>query len=126
MIRLSTTPQGGRNELADHSGPQNGGTLAELLRPSFRTKPRDGYFLRAEFQAHFASLLVARQADPEFIGDPFARYGGRSLPAQSHGKAFLAIWNNRLGEGLFLLDEPESALSPQRQLATGRTATGNI
>ncbi|MGA2890226.1 MAG: AAA family ATPase [Terracidiphilus sp.] len=36
---------------------------------------------------------------------------------QSHGEAFLAILQNRIRQGVFLLDEPESALSPQRQLA---------
>ena len=45
-------------------------------------------------------------------------YGGKSLHAQSHGEAFLALLTNRLqGDGLYLFDEPEAALSPQRQLA---------
>ena len=62
-----------------------------LLRPSFRRRPPDAYFLRAEFQAHFASLLDARNADPDFRmgGDPYTRYGGRSLHTRSHGEAFL-------------------------------------
>jgi len=62
-------------------------------------------------------LLDQRRADPEFLGDPYARYGGQSLHTRSHGEAFLAIMQNRIRSGLFLLDEPESALSPQRQLA---------
>jgi predicted ATPase len=108
---------GGRNELADNHGPEQESLLSRVLRPSFRRQPRDGYFLRAEFQAHFASLLDARKLDPDFLGDPYGRYGGRSLHARSHGEAFLAVLQNRIGQGLFLLDEPESALSPQRQLA---------
>ena len=44
-------------------------------------------------------------------------YGGRSLHMRSHGEAFLAILQNRIREGVYLLDEPEAALSPQRQLA---------
>jgi predicted ATPase len=71
----------------------------------------------AESHAHLASLLDDRMADPDFVGDPFARYGGRSLHASSHGESFLALLQNRIGAGLFLFDEPESALSPQRQLA---------
>ena len=69
--------------------------------------------------AHFASLLDARDVDPDFRlwGDPYERYGGRSLHTRSHGEAFLAIVQNRIRSGLFLFDEPESALSPQRQLA---------
>jgi len=110
---------GGRNELHERHGPEQSSPLASQLRPSFRKRPPDGYFLRAEFQAHFASLLDARNDDPDFrpYGDPYALYGGRSLHTRSHGEAFLAVLKNRIGTGLFLLDEPESALSPQRQLA---------
>jgi predicted ATPase len=108
---------GGRNELSGNHGPDSSSPLAPLLRPAFRRRPADAYFLRAEFQAHFASLLDQRKADPDFPGDPYARYGGQSLHTRSHGEAFLAILQNRIRSGLFLLDEPESALSPQRQLA---------
>jgi predicted ATPase len=108
---------GGRNELADGSGPDQRSPLAPALRPAFRRRPPDSYFLRAEFQAQFASLLDDRAADPDFRGDPYGRYGGRSLHTRSHGEAFLAILQHRVEAGLFLLDEPESALSPQRQLA---------
>jgi len=107
---------GGRNELAGRHGPDAVSLLAPALRPAFRRRPPDAYFLRAEFQAHFASLLDARRDDPEFLDDPYGRYGGRSLHTRSHGEAFLAILEHRIRAGLFLLDEPESALSPQRQL----------
>jgi len=108
---------GGREELADHEGDESGALLSKALRPSFIRRPRNGFFFRAELQANFASLLEQRKADPDFRGDPYARYGGRSLHTRSHGEAFLAIFEGSLSEGLFLLDEPESALSPQRQLA---------
>lgn len=108
---------GGRNELSGNHGPDASSPLARSLRPSFRRRPPDAYFLRAEFQAHFASLLDQRSADPEFVGDAYGRYGGRSLHTRSHGEAFLAILRNRIESGLLLFDEPESALSPQRQLA---------
>lgn len=108
---------GGRNELADTYTPDQKATLSRALRPSFRKQPLDGYFFRGEFQAHFASLLDTRKRDPDFLRNPYARYGGRSLQEQSHGEAFLSVLRNRITKGLFLLDEPESALSPQRQLA---------
>jgi predicted ATPase len=111
---------GGRNELSARHGPETTSPLAAALRPVFRQRPRDGYFLRAEFQAHFASLLDERNADPDFRlwgDDPYMLYGGRSLHTRSHGEAFLAILQNRIRSGLLLFDEPESALSPQRQLA---------
>lgn len=110
---------GSRNELAGQHGPDSSSPLTPFVRPSFRRRPRDGYFLRAEFQAHLASLLDQRKADPDFTmwgGDPYERYGGRSLHTRSHGEAFLAILQNRIRSGLLLFDEPESALSPQRQL----------
>lgn len=107
---------GGRNELGSHHGPDRVSPLAPALRPAYRRRPPDAYFLRAEFQGHFASLLDERHDDPEFNGDPYSRYGGLSLHTRSHGEAFLAILQHRIHAGLFLLDEPESALSPQRQL----------
>jgi predicted ATPase len=108
---------GSRNELGSGHGPEADSPLSRALRPSFSRRPLDGYFLRAEFQAHFASLLDARKEDVDFIGNPYNLYGGKSLHTQSHGEAFLAVLQNRIRQGLFLLDEPESALSPQRQLA---------
>jgi predicted ATPase len=118
IAALSRLPVSGgsRNELSGTHGPDSFSPLAAALRPSFRQRPPDAYFLRAEFQAHFASLLDERRADPDFRGDPYGRYGGRSLHVRSHGEAFLAILQNRIRSGLLLFDEPESALSPQRQL----------
>jgi predicted ATPase len=111
---------GGRAELAERHGPEEESKLADALRPTFRRRPPDAYFLRSEFQSSFATLLDKRSADPDFRlfgDDPYESYGGQSLFSRSHGEAFLAILENRFRTGLFLLDEPEAALSPQRQLA---------
>jgi predicted ATPase len=43
-------------------------------------------------------------------------YGPRSLHEQSHGEAFMSLVENRFSQGMYFLDEPEAALSPQRQL----------
>src|SRR5262245_37094727 len=73
-------------------------------------RPADGFFLRAE-----SFFNVATQVDNLGVVDS---YGGRSLHEQSHGESFMALMMNRFGgRGLYLLDEPEAALSPQRQLA---------
>lgn len=73
--------------------------------------PGDGWFLRAESFYQVATEL-------EELGSEFSAYGGKSFHAQSHGEAFLALLMHRLsGDGLYLFDEPEAALSPQRQLA---------
>lgn len=108
---------GGRNELADLRAPHARSELEPFVRGAFRRRPPDGYFFRAEFQAHFASLLDQRKEDPDFRGDPYARYGGRSLHTRSHGEAFLEVFTAWLNPGIILMDEPEAALSPQRQLA---------
>jgi predicted ATPase len=72
--------------------------------------PSDGFFLRAE-----SFYNVATEIDK--LGVERA-YGGRSLHGQSHGEAFLALLQHRFqGDGVYLLDEPEAALSPQRQLS---------
>jgi predicted ATPase len=118
VAALSGLPAAGGslNERAQEYAPETESALYPYLRPAFRLRPRDGFFLRAEFQAHFASLLDQRNHDPEFRGDPYARYGGKSLLSRSHGEAFLAVMEG-FRSGLFVLDEPEAALSPQRQLA---------
>lgn len=73
--------------------------------------PRDGYFLRAESFYNVASEL-------ENIADGVLQYyGDRSLHQQSHGESFLALMEHRLfGNGLYIFDEPEAALSPSRQM----------
>ena len=108
---------GSRNEREAGHGPENENKLSRAMRPTFRTYPPDGYFLRAEFQAHFASLLDERASDPSFNGNPYFLYGGKSLHQSSHGEAFLAVLSNRVRSGIYLFDEPEAALSPQRQLS---------
>ena len=104
---------GGRNELADQ-GDQS--ELAPYLRIAWSIRPRDGYFFRAEMEDRFASLLDRRDDDPDFGCDPFAAYGGRSLHERSHGESFLHMMQAGMRPGILFMDEPESALSPQRQL----------
>ncbi len=73
--------------------------------------PKDGFFLRAESLYNVASNID--DIDPTLINS----YGGISLHAQSHGESFLSVIQNRFGgNGLYLLDEPEAALSPSRLL----------
>ena len=80
-------------------------------------RPRDGFFLRAESFFNVATEIERLDEGPG--GPPIIHsYGGHSLHEQSHGESFLALMTNRFGgKGLYILDEPEAALSPQRQLA---------
>jgi predicted ATPase len=85
------------------------------------TRPRDGFFLRAESFFNVATNI--EQMDKESSGGApiISSYGGRSLHEQSHGESFMALLVNRLyGNGLYIFDEPEAALSPSRQMAALR------
>jgi predicted ATPase len=82
----------------------------KLIRGPRREK--DGYFLRAESFYNVASYM--EEPNPE---GPL-RYGGKVMHNQSHGESFMWLINHRFyGNGLYLFDEPEAALSPQRQLS---------
>lgn len=80
-------------------------------------RPRTGYFLRAESFYNVATE-IERLDEIEGAGSRISEgYGGTSMHEQSHGESFLSLILNRFGpEGLYLLDEPEAALSPARQL----------
>jgi predicted ATPase len=81
-------------------------------------KPRDGFFLRAESFFNVATEIEALDADPAPAPRVIDSYGGKSLHEQSHGESFLTLLAQRFGgHGLYILDEPEAALSPARQLA---------
>jgi predicted ATPase len=74
--------------------------------------------LRAESFFNVATEIENLDAAPSFGPPIINSYGGRSLHEQSHGESFLALMTERFGgHGLYILDEPEAALSPQRQLA---------
>lgn len=75
-------------------------------------RPRTSFFLRAE--SFFNVGTEIERLGPTIL----ASYGGRSLHEQSHGESFLALLRHRFGpDGLYILDEPEAALSPSRQIA---------
>lgn len=103
-----STAGGWKRGITDELQPTS--DLHRHLTLSRRSYPSDGWFLRAE-----SFHNVATEIDDRGIA---SGYGGKSLHAQSHGEAFLALLTNRLqGDGIYLFDEPEAALSPQRQLA---------
>ncbi len=91
-------------------------TYLRLVRAPSR--PRDGYFLRAESFFNVATQIEELDQVPAPAPPIIDAYGGRSLHEQSHGESFLTLLQQRFGgSGLYLLDEPEAALSPTRQLA---------
>lgn len=91
--------------------------LGEYITLSRCRYPKDGFFLRAESFYNVASNIDQMDEEPSFSPRLIDSYGGVSLHNQSHGESFLALVQNRFGgHGLYLLDEPEAALSPARQL----------
>ncbi|MEG1523667.1 MAG: AAA family ATPase [Clostridia bacterium] len=108
-------PEGGSRNFHFSSADTHSGLHQYLRLVRAATRPRDGYFLRAESFYNVASNIDLLD---EGSGELTASYGGRSLHQQSHGESFLSLVLNRLGgNGLYILDEPEAALSPSRQLA---------
>lgn len=84
--------------------------LCEYMSVIKRKTPKDGFFLRAESFYNTATYLEKNSN--------MLRYGGVSFHEQSHGESFLALVENRFtGNGLYILDEPEAALSPKRLMS---------
>jgi predicted ATPase len=113
-LSLRLNPEGGSRNFnfatrASHS------SLDECLRVARTWRhPRDSYFLRAE---SFYNVATEIERLDEGSGELLGAYGGRSLHEQSHGESFFALFRKRFRPpGLYLMDEPEAALSPKRQL----------
>jgi len=107
-VALEFNAEGGSRNFNFQTRPSHSG-LHEFLRIGKGVRPSDAYFLRAESMYNVATTI-------DDLGVDYA-YGGRSLHAQSHGESFMTLLKTRFaGNGLYLLDEPEAALSPARQI----------
>lgn len=113
-VSFGFNPEGGSRNFNFNSVETHSGLHEQLRLVKGVPRPKDGFFLRAESFYNVASEVDRLDDDPAFI----RLYGGKSLHAQSHGESFLALMHNRFwGNGLYILDEPEAALSPSRQLS---------
>ncbi|QDQ02664.1 AAA family ATPase [Lysinibacillus fusiformis] len=107
------TAGGGRQNLYDVHKAES--ALGDYIRLSWWPKVSNGFFLRAETFYQFASHIDLLEEHPN---KKYAAYGGKSLHHQSHGESFLSLFMNRFKDkSIYLLDEPEAALSPTRQLS---------
>lgn len=106
-MRAGFNPEGGTKNFTSRSRPSES-SLHEALRLARGAKrEQGGFFLRAE-----TMFNVSTEAEG------YRAYGWDDLHAKSHGESFLWVINNRFRDrSLFILDEPEAALSPTRQLA---------
>lgn len=103
---------GSQDHTSRAGGTEPANALGSALRLSWLPRIRNGFFLRAESFFQLASYL-------DEVGNP-ALHGGKRLHERSHGESFMAMFEHRLGAGrqaIYFMDEPEAALSPQRQLA---------
>lgn len=109
-ISWGFNPEGGSRNFTFATRPSESGLHEYLQLIRGYRRPADGFFLRAESFYNVATEV-------ERLGVESA-YGGLSLHDQSHGEAFLALFMDRFyGGGMYILDEPEAALSPGRQLS---------
>ena len=109
-LALGFGPEGGTKNMLFETASTTSSLHRSLKMVRSFAKPKAHYFLRAE-----SFFNVATQVRELGVSDS---YGGLGLHEQSHGESFMALLLNKLrGQGLYLFDEPEAALSPNRQLA---------
>jgi len=117
-IAAGFNPEGGSKNF-NFSTEDSHSPLSRHLRLSRAPRRnKDGYFLRAESYFNVATQINTLDKEPGSGPPIIDSYGGVSLHQQSHGESFMSLLMHRFrGEGLYILDEPEAALSPQRQFA---------
>ncbi len=115
-ISLGFNAEGGTRNFNFETRVTHSGLYGHL-RVARTAYPKDGFFLRAESFYNVASNIDDMDSTLSFRRKIIHSYGGRSLHQQSHGESFMALVQNRFdGNGLYILDEPEAALSPSRLL----------
>ena len=111
-INAGFNPEGGTKNFNSRLHPSESSLYEQLQLVRNVQREKTGFFLRAETMFNVAT---------EVEHGGYKEYGWQDLHVRSHGEAFLWLMQNRFGRnGLYILDEPESALSPQRQLAALR------
>lgn len=117
-VAFGFNPEGGSRNFNFSTADTHSGLYRYLTLHKGPYRPKDGFFLRAESFYNTASEVERLSQNSLLPPDTFFQsYGGKSLHHQSHGESFLALVHSRFwGQGLYLLDEPEAALSPARQL----------
>lgn len=114
-ISMGFNPEGGTRNF-HFSTEETHSELCDCIRVAKGVKLlRDGFFLRAESFYNVATNIDALDNEASFGPPIIDSYGGTSLHHQSHGESFMALVENRFGgNGLYILDEPEAALSPMK------------
>lgn len=115
-VRYGFNPEGGTKNFS-FSTEDTHSSLYRHLTLSRTAFANDGFFLRAEGMYNAYSYINRLDGIQSNAPKIISSYGGVSLHEQSHGESFLSVVQNRFGgNGLYILDEPEAALSPLRQM----------
>ncbi|MDU5184432.1 MAG: AAA family ATPase [Peptoniphilus harei] len=115
-VALGLNPEGGSKNFnfATKETHSELGKILEIARGSRREE--DGFFLRAESFYNLATEV--EELNGSGFSSLYDSYGGKSLHDQSHGESFRSLILNRFRpRGIYLLDEPEAALSPTSQMS---------
>ena len=116
-VKLGFNPEGGSKnfQFKTRDSHSDLNRFITIERAPFR--PMDGFFLRAESFFTLATEIDNIENTP-LCGGLIQSYGGKSLHEQSHGESFFSLLQHRLGgQGVYIFDEPEAALSPSRQMS---------
>lgn len=115
-IKCKFNPEGGTRNFS-FSTSDTHSDLYKYIVVSRSGLPLDGFFFRAE-SFYNVSTEIDNLSNTPGLPPLYYSYGGKSLHKQSHGESFISLITNRFrGESLYILDEPESALSPNKQLS---------
>lgn len=113
-IASGFNPEGGTKNFKFYTKDTHSQLSDYLILSKSHIKARDGFFYRAESFYNVSTNIDELDSDSPLLDN----YGGISLHRQSHGEGFLSLVKNRFGgNGLYILDEPEAALSPSRQMS---------
>lgn len=116
-VAMGFNPEGGTKSFCFSTNDSHADLYDHMTIVRGFRSPRDGFFLRAESMYNVASNIDELDADPWGGPKIIGAFGGVSLHHQSHGESFLSVVENRFhGNGIYILDEPEAALSPARLL----------
>lgn len=121
-VSLGFNPEGGSRNFMFSTRHSHSDLYKFIQIKKGLKKPKDYYYLRAESFYNVATNIEELDREAEAhggYGKPIKDFfGGKSLHEMSHGESFFTLINERfIGNGLYLLDEPEAALSPDRQMA---------
>ena len=109
-------PEGGSRNFSFSTYKSHSG-LGDYMYYTRIRRPHDSFFLRAESFYNVITEIERLDSEPDFSPPIKSEYGGVNLHEKSHGESFFAVLKKRLrGNGLYVMDEPEAAVSVTRQL----------